>query len=87
MGDGDYGYHKKQITKGKLGELSKIREELEELEDAQEQCNQIMSLCELSDIYGALRAYLKNYFPDFGMYDLEKMADATERAFKVGHRK
>ena len=30
-------WHKREIVKGVLGELSKIREELEEAEDAEEQ--------------------------------------------------
>jgi hypothetical protein len=30
------GYHKRDITPGVFGEISKIREELEELEDAYE---------------------------------------------------
>ena len=46
-------WHKKEISKGVLGELSKIREELEEAEDALEQDQILMLLFELSDICGA----------------------------------
>lgn len=80
------GYHIRNITKGEFGEISKIREELEEMEDAWEQNNRIMTAIEASDLYGALRAFLKQHFPSFKMSDLETMADATERAFQNGHR-
>ena len=46
-------WHKKEITKGVLGELSKIREELEEAEDSLEQDQIIMLFFELADICGA----------------------------------
>jgi hypothetical protein len=46
-------WHKKEITKGVLGDLSKIREELEEAEDSLEQDQLMMLLFELSDICGA----------------------------------
>lgn len=55
----DYGYHKREIPKGEFGKLSKVQEEIHEALDAWEQCNNIMLLQELSDIYGALREYLK----------------------------
>lgn len=42
-------FHKREITKGVLGELSKVREELEEAEDALEQGQELMLLIELSD--------------------------------------
>ena len=82
------GYHLKDITKGKFGEISKIREELEELEDAEAQDNKILILCELSDLYGAIKKYIKNEFGGtVSMKDLAKMAKATSRAFKDGSRK
>lgn len=83
----NYGYHKKVITKGTLGEISKITEELAELEDAVAQHNRIMALCELSDLYGAIRLYLQRYHAGTTMDDLRIMSEATERAFKLGHRK
>lgn len=78
-------YHLAQIKKGVLGKPSKIQEELDELIDAENQDNKIMAMVELSDIYGALRLVAKEY--GVTMDDLEVMADATERAFKSGHRK
>lgn len=79
------GYHTREIKRGVLGQSSKIREELEELEDAEEQENTILAHCELADLYGALRACAMSY--DLTMEDLEKMANATERAFSDGSRK
>lgn len=78
------GYHKRSIVKGVLGETSKIREELEELEDAEEQGAKIMIMCELSDVYGALRLVARRYH--LSMADLEKMADLTAEAFRDGTR-
>lgn len=80
------GYHIREIKKGVLGESSKIREELEELLDAEEQQASIMALCELSDIIGAVSAYLENHHPSFTIYDLIKMSDLTVSAFKDGSR-
>jgi phosphoribosyl-ATP pyrophosphohydrolase len=78
-------YHIAKIKKGVLGKASKIQEELDELVDAENQNNKIMAMVELSDIYGALRLVAKEY--GVTMDDLQVMADATERAFKNGHRK
>jgi len=80
------GYHKRQIRKGVYGEVSKIREEIEELEDSEEQGVGIMSMCELSDLYGALRAFAKKKY-NLSMEDLQKMADRTEEAFRDGTRR
>jgi len=81
------GYHLREITPhGKFGEISKIEEELDELKEATEQGNKIMSLCEASDVYGALRGYLEKYHPNVTMEDLKKMSDATRRAFEDGDR-
>ena len=80
-------YHLREIKKGKFGEVSKIQEELDELKDALIQNNQIMVLCELADLYGALAGYLANHYPEFGMIDLQVMSDATKRAFETGTRK
>lgn len=79
------GYHKKHITKGILGETSKIREELEELEDALAQGNRIMALVELSDLFGALVAVAKNLGTN--MKEIKCMHKATVAAFKDGTRK
>ena len=46
-------WHVKEIQKGELGQLSKVREELDEALDAEEQGQDLMLLFELSDIIGA----------------------------------
>jgi phosphoenolpyruvate carboxylase len=79
------GYHLRPIEKGVFGEPSKIREELDELEEALEQNNNIMAMVELSDMYGAMKAFALHYF-DLDMEDLRIMSEATERAFKDGSR-
>lgn len=79
------GYHTRKIRKGELGEASKIREEFEEFQDALLQENTLMALHELSDLYGAISAYLKRF--NLEMRDLEIMSKATSRAFKSGERK
>ena len=81
------GYHKKDIAKGVLGEISKIQEELNELADALEQDCSIMALVELSDLYGSIEAFLTKHFPNTTMKDLETMAKITKRAFDSGERK
>lgn len=80
------GYHLTEIQKGVLGEVSKIQEELDELKDAHNQQNKILELCELSDLIGAVKYFLNKYHPNTKLSDLEKMADATSRAFETGER-
>lgn len=80
------GYHLKAITKGQLGLSSKIREELEELEDAEAQNCKIMALLELSDLIGAIEAYLQKQYPNLNLEDLIKMSKITQRAFQSGER-
>jgi len=80
------GYHLVDIPKGVLGEISKIREEFLELEDAESQDAKIMALLELSDLIGAVRAYLDAHYPGISLSDLERMADITARAFRSGRR-
>lgn len=82
----NYGYHKRKIKKGVLGELSKIREEFEELEDALAQNNPVMSLVELSDLVGAIEAYIENNHK-ITLEQLLNMTKATKRAFQNGDRK
>jgi hypothetical protein len=79
------GYHKKEIKKGKIGEFSKIKEEFQELEDAYEQNDTILTLCELSDLYGAIEEYIKRWNLD--MTQLKDFSDKTKSAFKEGTRK
>ncbi len=45
-----------------------------------------MALVELSDLLGAIGAYLKKYHPSITMDDLAKMREITERAFINGRR-
>jgi hypothetical protein len=80
------GYHINQITKGVLGEISKIQEEVDELTDAQQQGCKIMELVELSDLYGAIECYLRTYHSETSMADLAKMSQITQRAFTSGRR-
>lgn len=81
------GYHIAEIKKGKFGEISKIQEELDELNDAMDQKAKLMALIELSDLYGAMEGFLKNYFPTITMDDVIKMSDLTKKAFLDGSRK
>lgn len=80
------GYHRAKITKGILGESSKILEEVQELQDAEQQGAQIMILCELADIVGAVQHYLDANYPTFNMHDLQKMAQLNQSAFEEGSR-
>lgn len=80
------GYHLKKIKKGKFGEWSKIREEFEECQDSVQQGAKVMLLVELSDLLGAIDAYVKKQH-NMGIKDLHKMAKLTSRAFKSGRRK
>lgn len=83
---GTPGYHLKKIEKGELGEISKIREEVEELIDAWEQNARIMELVELSDLIGAIDAFLARHHPGYSYDDLRIMNGITARAFKNGAR-
>lgn len=80
------GYHIARIQKGVLGESSKIREEVDELMDAEAQGARVMAIVELSDLLGAVEAYLETQKLGVTMEDLTKMAHITKRAFRNGHR-
>jgi hypothetical protein len=80
------GYHLVKIKKGILGEISKIQEELDELKDARLQKSPVLELCELSDLCGAIKCYLKKYYPLIEIEHLIKMADSTASAFLEGER-
>jgi len=84
--DSNPGYHLTNIVRGELGEPSKIYEEVDEFRDAIEQKASIMALVELSDLLGAIGAYLEKYHPSITMDDLAKMREITERAFINGRR-
>lgn len=77
-------YHKSKITKGILGEFSKIKEEFEELEDANLQKNPVLEICEMCDLIGAIELYASKF--SLTLEDLIKMKCSTENAFKSGSR-
>ena len=79
------GYHKRQITKGIVGEFSKIQEEVEELTDAIEQDDKVMQICELTDLIGAIESFSINNF-NLTLEDLIKFSNKTKEAFKEGKR-
>lgn len=80
------GYHTRVISKGILGEFSKIQEEWEELMDARQQQAKILELCELADLYGAIDAYVQNKY-GMSIGDIKQMSDMTVSSFKEGSRK
>jgi hypothetical protein len=81
------GYHKKEIKKGEFGKFSKIKEEFLEFEDAYEQDDMVMQLCEMSDILGAMKAYLnEKYGGHIKFKHLIRLAKGTHRAFLSGER-
>lgn len=79
------GYHVREIPKGVLGEFSKIVEEYTELLDAHEQNSNVLEICELTDLIGAIRYYAGNKF-NLSLDDLIKFSIQTENAFKNGKR-
>ncbi len=79
------GYHVREIPKGVLGEFSKIVEEYTELLDAHEQNSNVLEICELTDLIGAIRYYAGNKF-NLSLDDLIKFSMQTENAFKNGKR-
>ena len=69
-------YQKAKNEKGILRESSKILEEVRALQDAEQQGAQIMILCKLARIFGAVQYYLDANYPNFNMHDLQKMASS-----------
>lgn len=80
------GYHIAEIPKGELGEASKIFEEALELRDAVSQGARVMQLVELSDMLGAVEAFLDKHHSGYSLDDLRTFSDITKRAFRNGHR-
>lgn len=78
-------YHKREVIKGVYGKFSKIQEELDEALEATEQGCKILELVELSDLYGAIEAYVENEH-NISMNDLKQMSDLTKKAFREGAR-
>jgi hypothetical protein len=77
VGELKHGYHIAVIEKGTLGDISKIQEELDELKDARQQGVKIMELVELSDLIGAVEAYLAKNHPETTLTDLIAMSTVT----------
>lgn len=80
------GYHKVNIEKGVLGEMSKITEEIKELEDAVVQDANVLIICELCDLIGAIEAYTEKRF-NLTLEDLVTMKNMTKESFNEGKRK
>ena len=80
------GYHNIIIPKGNVGSFNKVVEEFEELKDAVLQNNKLLTLCELSDMIGAIEMYAQNIVPGINFQDLLQMKDLTKRAFENGKR-
>ena len=78
------GYHNRVIFKGKYGEFSKIEEEMDELKNAIEQNNKILTICEMSDLIGAIEAFAEKQ--GVTLKDLKDFSDLTKSAFKEGKR-
>ncbi len=78
------GYHKRKIEKGQYGEFSKIKEEFEELDDAVFQEDKILTLCELTDLIGAIEAYGETL--GVSIFQLLMFALKTKESFKEGKR-
>ncbi len=83
---GKPGYHIRDIERGVLGDVSKIREEMDELLDAVKQDARVMELVEMSDMLGAMEAFLDKRHTGYTIVDLLKMKDITKRAFVNGRR-
>ncbi len=80
------GYHITPITKGKVGELSKVLEEVNEALDAEQQNCDVMVLLELSDVIGAIESYLELHHPTITIESLITMKNITKKVFKEGTR-
>ena len=78
------GYHKLEIPKGVLGQFSKITEEYIELSDAIQQNDKVLTICELTDLIGAIGHFAKQY--NLSLDDLIAFNKKTESAFKEGKR-
>lgn len=78
-------YHKNIIPRGTFGDFCKITEEYKELEDAFTQNNNILELCEMADLIGAIAGYSKKHY-NITLDQLVKMTKATEDAFIHGER-
>lgn len=79
------GYHKNEIVKGEIGEFSKIKEEFDELTDAHEQGLDVLEICEITDLIGAIEAYtIKKW--NLNLSKLYLFSLKTKEAFEEGKR-
>lgn len=78
-------YHLEEIPKGVYGNASKITEEYKEFIDAYRQNCKVMQLVELSDLIGAIEAYVKSHL-GLEFEDLILFSNITKRAFESGTR-
>ena len=79
------GYHVNKIDKGTLGEFSKIKEEFQELQDAHEQNHNVLQICEMCDLVGAIELYAEKF--NLSLDDIIKMKESNKAAFLSGKRK
>lgn len=79
------GYHTRKIARGVYKEFSKVEEEWAELLDAREQGARILEICELADLYGAIKGYVEARF-GLTMDDVATMSRMTSEAFVEGSR-
>ena len=79
------GYHINKIDKGTLGKFSKIREEFQELEDAYKQNDDILMICECSDLIGAIKHFIEDNY-NISLDSLLMFNKKTEAAFMSGKR-
>jgi hypothetical protein len=78
----DFGYHTQFIPKGEYGEFSKVEEEFEELKDAWlNRESSVLSVCELSDLYGAMEAFaeITLHMP---MSEVIKFSELTKEVYQ-----
>lgn len=85
--ENERGYHAVKFPKGTPGEADKILEETAEFLDAHLRGKKIMALVELSDLVGAIEAYLEREYGDkVVLADILAMSSLTRQSFRVGER-
>lgn len=78
----DFGYHTQFIPKGEYGEFSKVEEEFEELKDAWlNRESSVLSVCELSDLYGAMEAFAEKTL-HMSMSEVIKFSELTKEVYQ-----
>ena len=78
----DFGYHTIFIEKGEYGKFSKVKEEFDELKDAFENReSNVLTICELSDLYGAMEAFAEQTL-HIPMSEVVKFAELTKEVYQ-----